>query len=101
MAVCVKIEEYQAMKPIIHSVRSYDHPKIRTWEPDDPGNIALMLLLDIGPKGQKRADMFTLRLATPRGLLGLPARNGIVATRPLLVMDRFDSSCCGPGWKKP
>jgi hypothetical protein len=79
-----------SMMPVIYSVACWDHPNIRTWEPDAPDDIAEELVLDIGAKGKKGADSFTLRVATPKGLERLPARNNIIATRPLLVMDRYD-----------
>ena len=78
------------MKLEIHSVNSWNHPDIPTWEPEDPSDIAEELILDIGQKGKKGADMFTLRIATPAGLSKLSAKDGIVAVRPLLVIDRFD-----------
>ena len=99
------------MKPVIHSISCWNHPNLRTWEPDDPGVVAEELTLDIGPKGKKSADMFTIRVATPKGLDGLSARDGIIATRPIIVMDRYDyqqlwnwlektvASCEGETWQ--
>ena len=78
------------MKLVIHSVGSWDHANLRSWHPDDPGAIAEELMVTIGPKGERGADTFTLRLATPRGLLGLPGNEGIIATRPLLVIHEYD-----------
>lgn len=78
------------MKLVIHSVSSWDHPNIRTWEPEDPSDIVEDLTLHIGARGGKGTEMFTLRIATPAGLSKLCAKDGIVATRPLLVIDRFD-----------
>jgi hypothetical protein len=77
------------MKPVIHGVHCWNHPSKETWVPDDPSDVAEELIVDIGT-GQKGADMFTIRVATPKGLAGLSARDGIVATRPLIVMDRYD-----------
>jgi hypothetical protein len=78
------------MKLVIHSVSCRNHPNIRTWEPDDPDDFVEELTLKIGPKGQKQADAFTIRVATPTGLARLPAVDGIIAMRPLVVMDRYD-----------
>jgi hypothetical protein len=78
------------MKPVIHSVSCRSHPNFRTWEPNDPGDIVEELTLKIGPKGKNEANSFTILVATPTGLGRLPAVDGIVAMRPLLVMDRYD-----------
>jgi len=78
------------MKPIIHQVSCWDHPNVRTWEPLDSADVAEELMLHIGARGTKGADNFTLRVATPTGLSGLPSERGIIATRPLLVMARYD-----------
>lgn len=47
-------------------------------------------MVDIGERAKESADTFTLRVATPAGLAKLESRDGIVATRPLLVMARWD-----------
>jgi hypothetical protein len=78
------------MKLVIHSVACWGHPNIRTWEPEDPEDVAEEMTLDIGPKGKQGADSFVIRVATPKGLSRLPAKDGIIATRPLLVMERYD-----------
>lgn len=78
------------MKLVLHSVGCWGNPNLRTWTPDDPDTIAVELMIDIGEKGKKGADMFTLKLATPKGLLELDSKDGIIATRPLLVMERYD-----------
>lgn len=78
------------MKLVIRSAGVWGHPNLRTWAPDDPDVFAELVMLDIGPRKGKGADSFTLRVATPAGLDRLEARDGIVATRPLLVMRRYD-----------
>jgi hypothetical protein len=78
------------MKLVIHSVSCWDHPNIRTWEPRDPDDVAEELTVDIGPRGKNTADSFILKIATPKGLCRLPAHAGIVATRPLVVLERYD-----------
>ncbi len=47
-------------------------------------------MLDIGPKSEKSCDSFSIRVATPAGLTMLEAKNGVLATRPLLIMQRYD-----------
>jgi hypothetical protein len=77
-------------KLVIRSVSCRNHPNIRTWEPDDPGDVVEELTLKVGRKGQKEADAFKILVATPTGLGRLPAVDGIVAIRPLVVIDRYD-----------
>ncbi len=78
------------MNPVIRSAGVWGHPNIRTWQPDDPDTFAVTLMLDIGEKGKKSADTFTLRVATPSGLDQLDEHEGILASRPLLVMRSYD-----------
>ena len=78
------------MKLVVHSVECWGHKNMRTWEPADPADVAEEIMVDIGPKGKKGADTFTLKVATPKGLGRLLAKDGIIATRPLLVVDRYD-----------
>ena len=78
------------MKLVIRSAGTWDHPNIRTWDPADPRVFAEELRVDIGPRGGKDADSFTIRVATPAGLDALEERDGILANRPLLVMRQYD-----------
>ncbi len=48
------------------------------------------MTLEIAPKGKKAAEEFSIKVATPAGLSTLDARDGILAVRPLLVMERYD-----------
>jgi len=77
-------------KLVIRSISVWGHPNVRTWEPDDPTTIAETVSLEIGERTQDSADTFTIRVATPAGLQSLADRDGIVATRPLLIMKRYD-----------
>ncbi|MDE1461051.1 Imm8 family immunity protein [Spartinivicinus poritis] len=78
------------MKPIIKSVFTWDHVNIRTWEPINPNVIAETVYIDIGPDTKKRADSFSIRVATPAGLSNLEVHEGVIATRPLLIIDSYD-----------
>ncbi len=78
------------MKLIIKSVFTWEHPNLRTWEPLDPENIAETISIDIGSDKTKGADTFSIRIATPKGLSNLESRDGIIAVRPLIVIDRYD-----------
>lgn len=78
------------LRLVIRSVSVWGHPNIRTWEPENPKEIAEIVTVDIGPKTKKQADSFTIRVATPRGLETLQPRDGILAIRPLLIMERYN-----------
>ena len=81
--------DYLTVKLLIHSVSLWGHGNIRTWEPADPGHFAELVFVDIGQKGKKGSDTFTIRVATPSGLDALDDKNGILAIRPLLIMRRY------------
>lgn len=78
------------MKLVIHSLSIWSHSNLRTWKPDDPLNIAEEVSLEIGPKGKKAADIFFIKVATPKGLEGLKSQEGIIAVRPLFILARYD-----------
>jgi hypothetical protein len=78
------------MRLIIRSVSIWGHPNIRTWEPIDPTCFAETVNVDIGSESKKGADRFSIRLATPAGLSKLDSHNGIIAVRPLLIVDSYD-----------
>lgn len=78
------------MKLVIHSVWTWECANIRVWAPPDPELIATTINIDIGAKGRRGKDTFQLRLATPKGLAAIEARDGIIAIRPLLVIERYD-----------
>jgi hypothetical protein len=46
--------------------------------------------LDIGPKSKKGSDSFSIRVATPAGLSTLNDNHGILAIRPLVIMERYN-----------
>ncbi|MFT5430971.1 MAG: hypothetical protein ACI9OJ_001650 [Myxococcota bacterium] len=77
------------MKLVIHNVWTWDCGNLRIWEPADPSIIATTVNVDIGAKGRSGKDTFQLRIATPEGLMKIESRDGIVAIRPLLVLERY------------
>jgi hypothetical protein len=97
-AWCVVGLQGDDMKLAIRSIGVWGQPNIRTWAPEDPGVMAEVVFVDIGPKtggkgtqGEvKKADTFTIRVATPAGLDALESKDGILAIRPLMVMHRYD-----------
>ena len=75
---------------VIHSVSVWRHPNIRTWQPANPEQITEIVTISIGHRSTKGSDLFTIRVATPAGLSTLNAEDGILAIRPLLIMDKYD-----------
>lgn len=76
----------------IKSTFVFGETNIYAWEPDDPLTFATTLMVDIGATGKESADMFTLRIATPKGLDALTYKDNIVAMGPLLVMKSYDAN---------
>ena len=97
---------------VIHSLSTWEHPKLRVWQPADPTTFAETITAAIGHRTRAGSDDFSLKVATPKGLATMPARAGIIATRPLLVMERYDydelwqwceetlARCDGADWKE-
>jgi hypothetical protein len=98
---------------IVHSVYTGDCPNLRIWVPDDPANIAEFIAVNIGHRSKKSgSDTFSIRVATPLGLMGLEACKGIIAARPLLVMEEYSYNdlwawvesiielCDSPNWQE-
>lgn len=98
------------MKLIIKLACVANGINLRAWKPADNKAIAEFVYLEIGEKGTKSSDGFTIRLATPQGLKNLSSLNGIIAERPLIIMDEYNfqdlwkwledivSSCEGDTW---
>jgi hypothetical protein len=86
------------MKPVLHGIGTSEHPNLRTFDPEDRRNVAMILQIDVGPRGAKGTDLFTVRLATPAGLAGLPVSDdGTIAAGKMLVIARYDYSLVW-GW---
>jgi hypothetical protein len=75
---------------VIRFVGVQGNQNLRGWTPESPTDFAELVTLAIGFGARPGTDDFSIRVATPAGLAGLPARDGIIATRPLLVVDRYD-----------
>jgi hypothetical protein len=100
------------MKLVIHSIYAGDGENLRMWLPKDERVVCEFISVSIGEKGKKTRDGFSIRIATPDGLRQLPSKNGILASRPLLVMERYSfehlwgwlidvvSTCEGETWIK-
>jgi hypothetical protein len=98
------------MKPIIYSVGTDDGINLRIWQPEDEEVFVMFISIGIGRKGKKGSDDFSIRIATPKGLMNLESDDGIIATRSLLIMERYNfqslwrwlektvASCEGSTW---
>ena len=98
------------MKLIIKFACVSDGVNLRAWEPTDNKTISEFIYLEIGEKGKKNSDGFTIRDATPEGLKNLSPINKIIAERPLIIMREYNfqelwkwledvvSSCEGDTW---
>ncbi len=75
---------------ILRGLSAWGHPNLRTWQPEYPDNFTEVILVDIGHRSRAGNDTFSIRVATPAGLASLESRDGIIAMRPLLVMDQFN-----------
>lgn len=77
-------------KLILRGLSAFGQPNLCNWQPEYPGNFAEVISADIGHRRRVGNDTFSIRVATPAGLAGMESREGIIAMRPLLVMDKFD-----------
>lgn len=59
------------------------------WLPKNELIVCEFISVSIGEKGRKTKDGFSIRIATPDGLRQLASESGILASRPLLVMERY------------
>jgi len=75
---------------MLKGLSAWGQPNLRIWQPEDPECFAEVISAEIGHRSQQGGDMFSLRVATPSALAAMEAKNGIIATRPLLVVDRYD-----------
>jgi hypothetical protein len=78
------------MKLSIRALYSGNGVAMSKWQPDNEENVCEFICLQIGEKGKKAADEFYIRVATPKGLETFGNDNGIIASRPLLVMARYN-----------
>ena len=100
------------MNLIIHSLGTWEHPNLRTFDPEDPTHFAISLDLNIGIKSQKGSEYFSIKIATPSALEKMKATKGVIAEGPILIVEKFDydqiwewmvskvTSCSGDNWEQ-
>ena len=76
-------------------LKSIDCPDLEYGkEPPDPEECSVFIEVEIGPKGQEGAEIFSFEAVTPKSLIGKTERRW---GRGLLIMDNFSWS----GVEKP
>ena len=73
----------------------FDEVHQASWTPDDPDNVDVGLVIDVGWEGEQGTTLFHARVATPSGLkqaTPMPTTDRIVSTRALFVMSQYDGS---------
>ena len=101
------------IRPLLRNIGTYDHPNLRAFQPEDPTDVALHLSIEVGRKGTRGTDEFTVLVATPRGLAALPPSPlGILRAGKVVVIERYDfdrlwawvettvDSCCADTWSQ-
>lgn len=78
------------MQLVIRGIGTGSYPNLRVHEPENPEVFVEIVQVDIGPKTSKNSDTFSIRVATPKALLFMEDKNGVIAQRPLLVVKRFE-----------
>jgi len=78
------------VKLVIYAIYSGDGKNLFSWKPEDDLVFIESILMDIGEKNKKGADLFSIRIATPEGLKLLKAEDGILAARPLIIVEKYD-----------
>lgn len=83
-----------AGKPIIVSL-DCNRVDLRDWVPEDPTDVSLGMVLELGWEGEKGTTLFYFLVATPEGLKRIKPIapvNPVVSYRALIVMTSFSMS---------
>lgn len=84
-------ERCGAMRLVLHGAWTSSVPNLGRWAPEDPKVFCEIVCVDIGTGPRSRGtDIFSLTVATPRGLLARTAVDGVVLSGPVLVLDDYD-----------
>ena len=79
------------MRPILKNVGTYQHPHLRSFFPDDPSDVVLHLLIEVGCKGKRGTEEFTVLVATPTGLAGVePSPGGVIRAGKMVLLVSYD-----------
>lgn len=79
------------MRLVLHSLQTSTIPNLRTWLPEDPDAFCAIVAAQIG-RGSKRqgTDVFTVMVATPKGLMAREAEGGVLFAGPIVVLASYD-----------
>ncbi len=78
------------MKLEIKSISTWEHPNMYSYNPINRDVFAETVYVDIGVKNKSGTDRFSIKVATPKGLENLNTKEGIIATRPLVIMQKYN-----------
>lgn len=100
------------IKPVICSIGTWEVPDIWTWRPELPDSVVEELTISIGTELDGGADLFSIVLATPKGLATIEGQDGLIAVGRFLVVHEYDcatvcswmedtvAKCCGNSWEE-
>ena len=74
----------------IFGIVTSSNEDLRSWVPESYNDFSTYVLVYIGTKKGKGADIFTILAASPLGLAGLVPKDGILYDRPLVVLEKYD-----------
>jgi Immunity protein 8 len=73
----------------------FDEAPVEAWVPDDPSDVNVGLVIEIGWNDREGTTLFYARVATPEALRKTeprPDTKHIISTRALIVMSRYDQA---------
>lgn len=74
----------------VQSAMTQDFVPLDKWVPENPEEVKISIVLQVSTNTDDTTDTFRVVVATPRALLSIVPRAGIVAERPLVVVARYD-----------
>src|SRR5512141_1080637 len=78
------------MRARLKALHSDDVPDLARFQPADPADFAIPLVLEVGPLGLRGREEFRLLVVTPRWLEARHGRRGAVPGRGLLLVFEWD-----------
>src|SRR4051812_35284793 len=81
------------MSLTLKSVHSADAENIRTWQPEDPDDVCIVVEIEVASGDSPGADLFQFMVATTAGLArwSAPVARSIVSDRALVLMKTFST----------
>jgi Immunity protein 8 len=78
---------------MVLEIRSMTSPDVRpyAWSPEARNDVYFVIELEIGRRGDPRADLFQVLVATPEGLRARGTGDDVIVDRNALVLSEFVS----------